>query len=354
MTSRLFLLAIPLCSLAAAAGYLGHRMTSEDAAGTESAASAAEPTITVTKLICTGIVESVGGEVDVCAQVTGRLLEVQVTEGDRVEKGQVLALIDDRRAEARVAVAEAQVEVARSELRRIEAGAGQEERQEALAAVQAEEALLEYELSNFARLQSLHEQNSSSLSDLQRSKQQVEHYRSRVQSLQKRYEALQRGPIPEEIAAARAEVGLAEQRLREAQVDREYCTVKSPITARVVQVHLHTGDSVSVEEITPILRLVDTDRLRLRLEIDEADVARLQPPMEGMFYVPAVPDAVGSLTIRTIVPQFGPKRLFNPDTSARLDTRTINVLCEITSSEFPLYPGQRITAEIALTDSADD
>jgi hypothetical protein len=50
------------------------------------------------------------------------------------------------------------------------------------------------------------------------------------------------------------------------------------------------------------------------------------------------------LTIRTVLPQFGPKRLFNPDTSARLDTRVLGVLCDVLEAEIPLYPGQRITA----------
>jgi hypothetical protein len=54
---------------------------------------------------------------------------------------------------------------------------------------------------------------------------------------------------------------------------------------------------------------------------------------------------VGRLLIDRMVPAFGPKRLFNPDTSARVDTRTLELLCEVTSCEIRLYPGQRITAE---------
>ena len=55
----------------------------------------------------------------------------------------------------------------------------------------------------------------------------------------------------------------------------------------------------------------------------------------------------GRLTVKTIVPAFGPKRLFNPDASARHDARTLEVLCDA-EGKARLYPGQRVTAEFPL------
>ena len=81
------------------------------------------------------------------------------------------------------------------------------------------------------------------------------------------------------------------------------------------------------------------------------DAPRLKPPREGTFEVGGIADNVGRLVvITTVVPQFGPKRLFNPDTSARIDTRILAVLCDIKECKIPLYPGQRITARIPLED----
>jgi hypothetical protein len=94
--------------------------------------------------------------------------------------------------------------------------------------------------------------------------------------------------------------------------------------------------------------MVDAGRLRIRLEVDEADVPRLKPPREGTFEVGGIADTVGRLVVTTLIPQFGPKRLFNPDTSARFDTRILAVLCEIKDCSIPLHPGQRITAHVPL------
>jgi HlyD family secretion protein len=304
------------------------------------------------QLVCTGMVESPGGEVDVCAQMPGELTEVRVTEGDSVQKGQVLAVVDARRLEAEIAVAEANVKVAEAKLKRVRVGTGDEEKQEAFFAVQATEALLAYERKNLDRLRSLHQTKSVLLDELQRIEQQVEHLVKQAESLKRRHAALLRGPLPEEIEAARTEVILAEERLRQAKVNYSYHLIPAPIAGKVVQVMLHAGDSVSIEQVTPIVRLVDTTHLRIRLEIDEADVARLATPLEGVFEVRGLPETAGRFKLATIIPHFGPKRLFNPDMSARVDTRTLAVLCDIAESKIPLYPGQRITAHIPLTSDA--
>ena len=55
-------------------------------------------------------------------------------------------------------------------------------------------------------------------------------------------------------------------------------------------------------------------------------------------------EAEGRLVVKTIIPMFGPERLFNPDTSVRNDTRTIAMLCEPLDDRIPLFLGQRVTA----------
>lgn len=79
-------------------------------------------------------------EVSVAAEVGGRIAEVLVAEGDMVEAGQVLVRLDDRIAQAQVAVAEAGVEVAQAQLARARAGARAEELRRARALLAQAEA----------------------------------------------------------------------------------------------------------------------------------------------------------------------------------------------------------------------
>ena len=211
--------------------------------------------------------------------------------------------------------------------------------------------LLKYETANRDRLRKLYSTKAISLDVLDASENQVDHLQKQIDGLKAHYASLLRGALPEEIEFARAEVTEADRKLQECKVNYAYRMVYAPENGTVLQVYRHAGDSVSIQQQTPILRLVDGGHLRIRLEIDETDAPRLKPPREGTFEVGGIADSAGRLVITTVVPQFGPKRLFNPDTSARIDTRILAVLCDIKECKIPLYPGQRITARIPLEDS---
>jgi multidrug efflux pump subunit AcrA (membrane-fusion protein) len=296
------------------------------------------------KIICTGRVETVHGEVDVCAQIAGLLAEVRVQDGEAVNEGDILAILEGGREAAELEVARAAVELARARLVQIQAGNGQEEIDEARFELESIEALLAYETASLERARKLHASNAVSPDTLDQKRQRVEQLTRQCASLKQRHAALVRGPLPEEIAVARAELASAEERHRRAAVENEYRFVRAPMAGVIVKIYRHTGDSVLVEQPCPIVRLADPSRLRVRLEIDEADVPRLHTDMQGTFCVPGVAGEAGRLTVRTIVPVFSPTRLFNPDTTARQDNRVLDVLCEPGESSVPLYPGQRVRA----------
>ncbi len=223
------------------------------------------------------------------------------------------------------------------------------ETDEAKFEVKSTEATLASETSNLERDRNLYMKRMISREDYERRFHRVEELKRHRDSLQKRFEAIQRGSLPEDVEVSRAEVATAEARVRRARVELEYRTVRAPVSGLVTAVYLHAGDSVSIEKPQPILRLIDTSRLRIRLEVDEMDVPAVKPGMEGTFQVRGDKRVGNVLTVQSIIPMFGPKRLFNPDTSARLDTRVLNVLCVPSTSRVPLYPGQRITASFTRT-----
>src|SRR5215510_741482 len=89
-----------------------------------------------------GRVEASSEEVRVSSELSGRLKSVNVEEGDRVHRGQVLAEIENADYKARVANAEASLREREADLRRIINGARGEERREAEAQKVAARAVL--------------------------------------------------------------------------------------------------------------------------------------------------------------------------------------------------------------------
>jgi multidrug resistance efflux pump len=302
-------------------------------------------------VVCTGRVEALRGEVDVAAQLAGQLAEVRVREGDFVENGTVLAVLDSARQAADVAVAERNVRLARAHLERHLAGNGREDIAQALAAANSVKAELAYEEKSLERARKVFRAGAMSQEDLDLRSQAVERLRHQHESLEQRYQALRRGSLAQEIDVARAEVTVAEAQLAKARVEHEYCEIRAPFSGTVLKLYRQAGDSVLTQVPTPIARLADTRDLRVRLEIDEASVPLVRPGLEGDLEVRGVGRRAGRVKVARIVPTFGPRRLFNPDTSERHDVRTLTALCSVRESGVPLYPGQRVTAHLKITDA---
>jgi HlyD family secretion protein len=295
-------------------------------------------------VICSGRVESVQGEADVSALIAGRLEEVRVTEGDTVQQGDILAVLEGGRQAEELRVAEANVEVARRRLRQVEAGNGKEEIEQAYEDLRAYEARLAYETINLKGLRKLYQNHALTSDALQRKMYEVEQMSRQRDSFQKRYEAVRRGPIPEQIEVARGQLAVAESQLARSRVEHDFHLIRATMSGTILEVYRHAGDAVNTEYPTPILRIADTSQLRIRLEVNEPDVARIVVGREGTFQVRGRVQSAGQFRVKTIVPVFGPRRLFNPDTSVRNDTRTVAVLCEPFDLQIPLLLGQRITA----------
>lgn len=325
------------------------------------------------KIFVEGRVEAIQGSVDVMPQLSGELQEVYVTEGEHVKQGDLLAVIDARREAARVAVLEGSLKVARAELDRVLAGSGEEEIQAAGRKVEAAQALVDASRARVERLKELAEDTQERIAgpsgtgasggtpaipasytepaaqvpDVEEAEFQLLALKKECEAARERYEALRRGPLPEDVQAARAAVELAEKRLDEAKTNHGYHRLVAPISGTVLKVYRHAGDSVQVGAPTPVVSVADTDRIRIRLEAQEVEAHQLKRGKEGVFTVRGRSEDAGRLRIQEIVPVFDDRQQFQPNTSARMDTRVLPVLCEVISRDVRLHLNQRITAEFA-------
>lgn len=90
-----------------------------------------------------GLVEPVSEDIKVGSELSGKLREVLVEEGDRVHAGQVVAVLENADLKADIASSSAEVEQREAELRKTINGARDQERREALSSVRENEAVLE-------------------------------------------------------------------------------------------------------------------------------------------------------------------------------------------------------------------
>jgi RND family efflux transporter MFP subunit len=169
---------------------------------------------------------------DLASQMMGTIVEIRIREGDRVQRGQVLVVIDD--AEARAALDRATSAVTAA--------------QQQLAAADSDLALAE---STLKRYQTLYDRKSVS-------PQEFDEIKTRQQS------ALARRDM------ARAEQSQANAALAQAHVSLDYTRIRAPFDGIVTAKKADTGSLASPG--MPILTVEDVRRYRLEVTVNESDL----------------------------------------------------------------------------------
>lgn len=277
-----------------------------------------------------GRVEARSEEIDVAPEISGRLAVVLVDEGDRVEAGQVLARLEQRDFVARVAAATARLDVAKADLDRLVNGARTEERNEADAIAAEALAELDHARIQAERAQRLFAEGVIPREQLDAAQRDLHVAVAKSSATGERAAFVNAAARDDERRRAEGAVALARASLDEAAALLAKTEIRSPIAGVVLRRHKLAGESVSLDgPATAIVTLADTGVLRVRMEIDERDVAAVHQGQRGWVTAEAFGDQRFSGRIVRIAPMFGRKKLFVDQPVERIDTKVLEALMEL-------------------------
>lgn len=346
-------------------------------AQTETVAAAQNPPEAEVQLVSApGLVEPVSEEIEVGAEIGGRLREVRVAEGDRVQRGQILAVLENNdyaaqlreaeaarlAAEAQLASTEARRAQAAAELRRTVNGARAEERREAQAAVEQADAVLRNARTELERSRRLVEYGDVPRQEYDRAERDVRVAEARSRELRERFAFVNAAAREEDVARAEANVRLTEGQIREARaqigraaaqaagaqarLDKSF--IRSPITGVVLRRRLQAGESVSPENPnSSIFTIADSTVLRVRVDIDETDVGRIHPGQRVYVTADAYRGTRFWGRILRIGQVMGRTNVRTEEPTERVDRKVLETLIELNSGQqLPL--GLRVDAFIIV------
>lgn len=320
--NRKLAIAIVACVLAGGAAFaLGPRETAQ--APAQAARDVRGP------VVAPGRVEPATEERDVTAELRGKLAEVLVDEGDKVAEGQIVARLIDDEYRARVAQGRASVALREAELERTLNGARGQERREAQAQVREAQAQLEQARLDLARREPLAGAGHVSKEALDRARNEVAAAEARLRARQERANLIDARARSEDIDIARAQLALAKGQLEEAEAFLEKTRVRSPIDGTVLHRFKRAGEGVSDQPPTPIVKVGDLSRLRVRVDVDETDVARVALGMRAFVTADAFPGRRFEGTVVRVGQRMGRKTLRTDDPTERNDTKVLETLIEL-------------------------
>jgi HlyD family secretion protein len=320
-----------------------------------------------TAMVLTGVVTT--NHITVSPQITGRLAELQVREGDTVKAGQMLAVLspDELREERAYYLASA--EGVGSQVQESEAALRLQERQTTdsiaqaeatLASTQSQEAAAKAELENAAvvyqRNQKLSKEGVATPEQVDTAKTTYDVARSRLESVGKQIEAakaavaLAKGSA-EQIAMRRSQLlanrkqqaAAAAQRAK-ADVRLAYTEIKAPIDGIIDVRAALPGEVVTPGQ--PVVTIINPDDLWVRVDLEETYIDRVRNGDTLTVRLPSGAERPGTVIYRGVDAGFATQR----DVSrTKRDIKTFEIRLRVDNSDRRLAVGMTAYVVVPLS-----
>ncbi|AWI51294.1 efflux transporter periplasmic adaptor subunit [Actinobacillus porcitonsillarum] len=202
---------------------------------------------------------------EVGAQVSGKIISLNVKLGQAVKKGDLIAEIDASNQSNSLSTAEASLASYQAKLK-------------------SAQVALEVAQSNYARLSKLYKSDSASLSDLETAKNTLASAKATVDEV-------------------KSQIQTAQISVNDAKTNLNYTQIISPMDGIIVSVPVSVGQTVNSNQTSPtIVQVADLSKMLIKLEISEGDIAQVQEGQEIRFTTLAEPNRAYQSKIDTVDP----------------------------------------------------
>ncbi len=222
---------------------------------------------------CLGRIQPGERIIRVTAMPSSLIQELRVSRGERVQAGQILAVLRNYQlALAALSQAEAEAEAVSYKLALTKAGEKTETLESQRAIVEQQMALLKKAESDFERHKALASKKVLSQSDFDETTANLNAQKELYQSQLQRLMSLKR-IREEEVAMVASELQAAKAAVESAKAEVELQLIRAPMQGEVLEVHAYPGEVVGEEGL---LALGAVDDMQVEAEVYLSDIPRLR------------------------------------------------------------------------------
>ncbi len=248
-------------------------------------------------------------EAKIASQTIGKVESVQVEKGDLVKTGDLLVKLDDEDAKARLQSTEARIDRLK----------------EAIKSAEADLKKAQEESTGFANLKQLGFSSETEQRDV-----------ATILEKTRAAMAMSRHELTESYAVR-----------RNSQKELERTEIRAPIDGTVIDRDVEVGEIVIAGTTnlpgTVLMTIGDMERMRVRADVDETDVALIRPGQPAQIYLQADQDD----------PVPGEVDLIAPKGTKRADVVSFETLITVSGKHQSLLPEMTATVEIEVKRAAD-
>lgn len=325
---------ITLCTLACAAGWALHPDPPP-----ESDMRAAKPPTSVeaeTLIFAGGIVEGAAPEIVVRAEVSGRIKEVAVKEGSRVEVGEVLAVLDPELAELRLRDARTALVIAQAERRRLGPQRQSAQKDKIPRSNVKFAAVPRSEAESAGAIRPVGDRVPVAPANGPRADQRTTAGAIESElpgaSLTGEIHPQSHSASAEDLEIADARINQAEAAVRRELLFVEKHSLRSPIDGIVVRADAQPGELVDPADPRERWVIVDSSRTRVRAFVEELDAMKVTPGQTALIGAVGRPHQQELGRVMECAPTLRPKLHRHLKPGERIDVRVREIVIELNGS----------------------
>lgn len=314
------------------------RSASETLSSGDEVGPAVEPAAGRRGVYAAGIIEGNQRDTSLRFEIPGRLVAIEVHEGQRVKAGDVLARLESVDAEAMLAEAQANLSLAEAEKERLINGERAETRDAARAMVRAAEARADQSRKEFQRSIPLLKTKNLSQQELDDLEANQNARLAELDAAKAKLAEVEAPARTDEVRAADARVAVAQAKVQQAQYALSKTRIVAPTDGLILRTIGEPGEMILPDRSDPLVIMVDVANMHVRAYVEELDAFQVTPGISARVVADGRPDISFQGVVTECAPYMIPKKLFSNRPGERVDVKVREVLIRLDPQDV-LYVG---------------
>ncbi len=281
-------------------------------------------------------------EYRVSGKVPGRILELRVKEGDMVQAGDTLAIIEAPDVAAKMIQAQSAADAAQAMEQMTQNGARKEQVQAAFQLLQQAKASYEVAEKSYNRMKALFEEEVVSAQKFDEAEAMYKSAQAQVKAAQSQYDMAVNGARAEERRAAQATAGQARGAVQEVTSYIKETVQVAQMAGEVTDVYPKVGELVGTG--TPIMSIAVMDDQWATFNIREDQLKDIKVGAELTVRIPAL-DAETTMKVTSMKDKGSFAVWKATKASGQYDQKTFEVKARPTTAVKDIRPGMSVILE---------
>lgn len=283
------------------------------------------------------------GKRKISAQIGGEIKEIYVEEGEKIEKGDLLAKIDDQELKnnlnsAQTAVKEAEFALKKAELSK---EISENNLTESRAALNEAQSNYSQWKSDYERDKKLYQKNAIAEAKFEKTKTQFKKAAAQVERMEAAAASAEKSVEISElnIKNSKEKLKRAKNELENTRIKLNDTELRAPITAKVVREFSEEGEVTGVGQ--PLFEIAQPDRIEVKVQVGMKDFSKLKVGTKALISSPAFKNKNLEAEISEIASTANPK------------SRTTEVTINLKENNLNLKDGSYVSAAL-VAESFED